>query len=389
MGFISKKVLEIPPSATVSIADRVTKMRREGLTVFDFSAGRAVENTPANICQAAAQSMLDGDTHQTMAQGKLEYRRACAAKLKRDNGIDADPEKSIIATMGIKQGLTLSLLATINPGNEVIVEDPCFVSYKPLIHLCGGIPVNVPLRRENRYRWTQSDLEAGVTDKTRAILFCSPHNPTGTVHTEEDLDMIAQTAQKYDLAVISDEVYERATWEGRKHICLATRPGMEDRSITLMGLTKSYAMGGWRIGFIYAPEATISAMLVIQQHLVTCAASFTQTGATKALFDPPSSTLKSIWKDWEERCLFAASEINTIPKLSCDTPEGGFYAWIDISKTGETSVEFGERLLEDLHIALIPGSAFGPSGEGFMRMTCVRSWEELRAGLSRLKQSLT
>jgi aspartate/methionine/tyrosine aminotransferase len=364
-------------------------MRRKGLAVFDFSAGRAVENTPADICKAAADSVLEGDTHQTMAQGKLEYRKACAAKLKRDNNIDANPEINIIATMGIKQGLTLSLLASINPGDEIIVEDPCFVSYRPLIHLCGGVPVDVPLRRENQYRWTQSDLEAAVTNKTRTILFCTPHNPTGTVHTEDDLDMISQVAQKYDLTVISDEVYERATWGGRKHICLATRPGMQNRSITLMGLTKSYAMGGWRIGFIYASEATISAMLVIQQHLVTCAGSFTQTGAAKALSDTPSATLKSIWKDWEERCLYAASEINTIPKLSCDMPEGGFYAWIDISKTGEFSVEFGERLLEEQHIALIPGSAFGPSGEGFMRMTCVRSWDELRAGLSRLKQSLT
>ncbi|UCE42627.1 MAG: pyridoxal phosphate-dependent aminotransferase [Candidatus Aminicenantes bacterium] len=388
MGFISKKVLATPPSATVSIADRVTEMRHQGLAVIDFSAGRAVENTPEDICQVAAQSMLDGDTHQTMAQGKHEYREACAAKLKRDNGIDADPNKSIIATMGIKQGLTLSLLATINPGDEVIVEDPCFVSYRPLIHLCGGIPVDVPLKRENRYRWTQFDLEAAVTDRTKAILFCSPHNPTGTVHTEKDLDIISQVAQKYDLAVLSDEVYERATWGSRKHICIATRPGMKDRTITLMGLTKSYAMGGWRIGFIYAPEETISAMLVIQQHLITCAASFTQTGATKALADTPSSTLKSIWKDWEERCLFAASEINTIPKLSCDTPEGGFYAWIDISRTGETSVEFGERLLEEQQIALIPGSAFGPNGEGFMRMTCVRSWDDLRIGLSRLKKCL-
>jgi aspartate/methionine/tyrosine aminotransferase len=389
MGFISKKVLETPPSATVSIADRVTEMKRQGVSVIDFSAGRAVENTPADICQAASQAMLDGDTHQTMAQGKLEYRKACAQKLKRDNDIDADPDKNIIATMGIKQGLTLSLLTSINPGDEVIVEDPCFVSYRPLIRLCGAIPVGVPLRRENRYRWTRSDLEAAVADRTRAILSCSPHNPTGTVRTEEDLDMIAKIAQKYDLTVLSDEVYERATWGGRKHVCIATRPGMKDRSITLMGLTKAYAMGGWRIGFIYAPEAIISAMLVIQQHLMTCAASFTQTGATKALIDPPSSALISIWKDWEKRCLYAAAEIDKIPELSCDPPEGGFYAWIDISKTGESSADFGERLLEKQHVALIPGSAFGPSGEGFMRMTCVRSWDDLRTGLSRLKASLT
>lgn len=388
MQIPSKRIVETPPSATVLLADRVFDMQRQGIEIIDFSAGRAVEHTPSYICHAAANALMKGDTHQTMAQGKLEFRKACAEKLKRENGISADPETSIIATMGIKQGMTITFLAMINQGDEVIVEDPCFVSYQHIIRLCEGVPVAVPLYSENRFRWTRADLEAAVTDHTRAILLCSPHNPTGTVHTEDDLDIIAEVAQKNDLIVISDEIYERVTWDGRRHISIATRPGMQERTITIMGLTKTFSMGGWRIGFIYAPEAMISAMVTVQQHLVTCAGSFVQTAAAKALSEEPPDELKNLWRDWEKRSKFVASEINRIPNISCDPPEGGFYAWIKVRSVFENSVDLAESLLKEYRIALVPGSAFGPNGEGYLRMTCVKSWEDLHVGLSRLKQGL-
>jgi aspartate/methionine/tyrosine aminotransferase len=385
---LSKRVLENPPSATVLIADIAAGMRRQGIDIIDFSAGRAAEHSPYYVNQEAAQALLSGDTHQTMAQGKPEYREACARKLARENGIVADPEKSIIATLGCKQGLTLALMAVVDPGDEVIIEDPCFVSYQPTIRFCGGIPVPVPLRRENYFRWQRNELEAAITDRTKAILFCSPHNPTGTVHTEADLDLISEIARKHDLTVISDEIYERVTWGDRRHICIATRPHMKERSITLMGLTKTFSMGGWRIGFIYAPESIISGMVTLQQHLMTCAGSFTQTGAAKALSEEPPSEIKELWKDWERRCQFVVSELNSILNISCDPPEGGFYAWIDITGTGETSEQLAERLLREYHIALVPGPAFGATGEGYLRMTCVRSWDDLREGLLRFKKAL-
>ena len=388
MNTLSKRVLENPPSATVLIADIAAGMSRQGIDIIDFSAGRAAEHSPYYVNQEAAQALLSGDTHQTMAQGKPEYREACARKLARENGIVADPEKSIIATLGCKQGLTLALMAVVDPGDEVIVEDPCFVSYQPTIRFCGGIPVPVPLRRENHFRWQRDELEAAITDRTKAILFCSPHNPTGTVHTEADLDLISEIASKHDLTVISDEIYERVTWGDRRHICIATRPHMKERSITMMGLTKTFSMGGWRIGFIYAPESIISGMVTLQQHLMTCAGSFTQTGATKALSEEPPSEIKELWKDWERRCQLVVSELNRIPNISCDPPEGGFYAWIDITGTGETSEQLAERLLREYHIALVPGLAFGATGEGYIRMTCVRSWDDLREGLLRFKQAL-
>ncbi len=386
---LSLRVSQIPASATVAMADLAAAKRRKGVDILDFSAGRAAESSPDYINQAAAKALLKGDTHQTMAQGTPEYRGMAARKLLRENGIKADPDKNIIATLGSKNGLTLAMLAIINPGDEVIVEDPCFVSYQAIIRLCGGVPTEVPISSENGFRWTREKLEASITDRTRAILFCSPQNPTGTVHTGPDLDIIAETAQKHNLWVISDEIYERLTLGSHRHTCIATRPGMQERSITIMSFTKTFSMGGWRIGFIFAPESIIPALVVIQQHLMTCAGSFTQAGAAAALEKDYRPEVKEMWKDWEKRCDLVVSEINRIPKLSCKPPEGGFYAWIDIKETGEKSQALAERLLKEQHIALVPGSAFGSSGEGYLRMTCVKSWDDLRQGLDRLRQGIS
>jgi len=386
---LSQRILETPASATVLIADVAASLRRQGIDVIDFSAGRASEHTPDYISRVASQALLAGETHQTMAQGSPEFRKACALKLERENDISADPDVNIIATLGCKQGLTLALLATINPGDEVIVEDPCFVSYAPTIRFCGGNTRAVPLRRENNFRWTRDELEAAMTPRTRAILFCSPHNPTGTVHTEADLDLIAEVAGRHDLFVIADEIYERVTWGGRAHTSIATRPRMGERTVGLMGLTKSFAMGGWRIGFAYSSPHVIKAMVTLQQHLMTCAGAFTQIGAGRALSDAPPPEVTSLWEDWERRCAFVVAELNRIPGVSCLMPEGGFYAWIDITGTGAKSEALAERLLREHAVALVPGVAFGAHGEGYLRMTCVKSWDDLRRGLERITQGLS
>lgn len=385
---IARRILESPTSATVRIADLAKRLRREGVDVVDLSAGRAAEGTPQAICREAADAMLSGDTHQTMAQGTPEYREACARKLQRENGISADPDSEVMATFGCKNGLTLSVLAVTNPGDEVIVEDPAFVSYAPTLRFFGAVPVPVPLRAEDGHRWREEALRDAVTERTRAILFCSPHNPTGVVHTPEDLDVIARVAREHDLYVISDEIYERITWGGRTHTCIATRPGMEDRSITLMGLTKTASMGGWRVGFVYAPPPVVEAMVTLQQHLATCVGSFTQAGAALAFGEEPGPELTGMWSEWEERCAFMAAEVDALPGVTCATPEGGFYAWADIRETGETSEGLARRLLEDHHVAVVPGSAFGEEGEGFLRITCVKSREDLEEALRRMRTAL-
>ena len=389
MPILAHRVREAPSSATVRLADRAATLRRQGVDVLDFSAGRAAEHTPAYICDVAAQALRQGDTHQTMAQGKPEFREACVRKLARENSLDVDPHSEIIATMGCKQGLLLALMATLNPGDEILVEDPGFVSYQPAIRFCGGVPVPVPLRAENGFRWHAEDLEAACTERTRALLFCSPHNPTGVVHTPEDLALIADLARRRDLMVIVDETYERLTWGDRRHTAIATLPAMAERTIGLMGLTKSFSMGGWRIGFAYAPRQVIESMVVLQQHLMTCAGSFAQTGAAFALGEALPASVRALWNDWEKRCRYLVTELDRLPGVVCAMPEGGFYAWIDSAATGWGSEELAGHLLQNHHVALVPGAAFGPHGEGYLRMTCVKSWDDLHAGLVRIKKGLS
>ena len=383
---LSLRIMDTPESSTVQLADTATAMKAAGHTVIDFSAGRAAEATDGEICAMATQAMKEGDTHQTMARGTLSYREAVAEKLARENGLLLDPEKNIISTMGCKQGLTLSLLTLINPGDEVIVEDPCFVSYGPTIKLLGGVPVVVKNSPENQYRWTREDLEAAITPKTKVILFCSPNNPTGIVHSKKDLQLIADIAIQHDLYVVADEIYEAVTWGGRKHIPVFSLPGMSERTVGLMGMTKSYSMGGWRIGYLYASNAIIERMVVAQQHLITSTSSIAMRAASTALGAPVTERLRdTIWQDWQKRCGSMVLGLNAIDGLRTRMPEGGFYAWVDISQTGLSSMAFCQQLLEQQKVVVVPGITFGESCDNFIRVTCVKSWKDNEEGLTRIR----
>ena len=382
---ISTRVRNSEQSSTVRIADKVKEMRENGEEVYDFSAGRAFEHTPEYVIETAVKAMKNGDTHQTPAKGTKAYREAVVIKLKRENDIIANPDTEIVATMGCKQGLTASLLAVLNPGDEVIVEDPCFVTYKQIITYLGGKPVTVPLHSENNFRWKREQLENAITPKTKAVIMCTPHNPTGVVHTKEDLEEVAAVAIKHNLVVITDEPYERTVWNNRKHYSLANIEGMRERTITLMSLTKSFSMGGWRIGFAYADPEIIAQMNKLQQHLITCVNSFVQAGAITALAGEPKDAVKKYWSDWEEKVHYFTSELNKINGLSCEMPEGGLYAWADISRLNIRSDEFADRLLEQENVAVIPGGSFGTFGENYIRVTCVKSYPEIEKGLTGIR----
>lgn len=389
MAFIGDRIGNIRHSATVGIADKVTLLKQKGYDrVVDFSAGRSFEPTPDYVSEAASAALLSGDTHQTMARGTFAFRKACAAKLLRDNHLAADWETEIIGTMGIKQALTLAFLCGINPGDEVLVEDPCFVSYQPIIHIAGGRARGVSLKRENNFRWTKEQLNDAISDRTRAILINSPQNPTGRVQTKYDLEIIADAAKAHDLVVITDDIYERVTWGGRQHICMAALPGMRERTITCMGLTKTFSMGGWRIGFIFAPADVINGLEKLQQHLLTCINSFVQAGAVKAFGETARQEVIDLWREWEARCAMMTQGLNEIPGLKCAMPEGGFYAWVDISATGYTSQELTDKLLDDEQVAVVPGPEFGPGGEGYIRLNCVRNRDEIQEGLRRIRRAL-
>lgn len=382
---ISDRVKSSAQSSTVRIADKATTLKEEGYAVYDFSAGRAFEPTPSYVIEAANTAMLSGDTHQTMAQGTTNFRKAVVKKLRRENGIEADFNTEIVATMGCKQGLTVALLALLNPGDEVIVEDPCFVSYIQTIQYLGGVPKVVPLRKENNFRWDKDELEKAITNKTKEIILCTPHNPTGVVHTRNDLQDIADVAIKHNLTVITDEPYERAVWGDNTHLNLATIPGMKDLTITLMSLTKSFSMGGWRIGFAYANNEKIEQMTKLQQHLITCTNSFVQAGAIEAYGREPQQEVIDYWISWEEKVKFFTEQLDLIDGISCYTPEGGFYGWLDISDLSISCEDFANRIIEQERVAVVPGVSFGSQGKNRIRITCVKSWEEIKIGLERIK----
>jgi len=383
---ISDRVSNSDESSTVKIADVTKVLIESGKDVLDFSAGRALEPTPKYVIEEAIKAMWAGDTHQTKAKGTNAFRNAVAKKLERENNIHANPSTEIIATMGVKQGLTISLLAIINPGDEVIVEDPCFVSYKQLVQYLGGIPVAVPLREKNNFKWDMDELESHITPKTKAIIFNNPHNPTGKVHSKEDLNKLAEVVKRNNLFLLSDEVYERVTWGDRKHISFASLPGMKNHTITLFSLTKSFAMGGWRVGFVYTNETIVQALEKLQQHLITSCNSFVQAAAVKAFGESPKEEVTVIWNDWEKKCEFATKALNEIPGIQCKMPEGAFYAWVNIKDLGISSREFTEKLLEQQNVAVIHGSSFGKFGEGYFRMTCVKSKNDLQEGINRIEK---
>ena len=386
---LSQRLAQSTAAVNVRLGDLAAELRAEGVEVCDLMSAFPDEQGPKRIVDAAISALRRGNTRQTSARGTEAFRRGAAAKLACDNGLHVDAEREIVATFGCKHGLMLALLAVIDPGDEVLIEDPCFVSYEPAIRFVGGVPVRVPLEARNRYRWTGLDLRYAITERTRAILYSSPQNPTGVVHERDDLKEIANVACEHDLVVIADEAYERTTWSGREHVSIATLPDMRERSIGLMSFSKSHSMGGWRIGFAYAPPAIARAMTVAQAHVATCPGSFTQEGAIEAFrMGSDDTETNEYWREWERRCDFVASELSTINGVTCEKPEGGFYVWVDIREITEDSEAAAESLLRDQHVAVFPGRAFGSAGDGHLRVTCVKAWDELREAVDRLQRGL-
>lgn len=377
---------DIGESATVAIADAAAAMRAAGEPVIDLSAGRAAEATPGFIVDAAAAAMRAGHTHQVPARGDPEYLAAVADRLARVHGLQVDPAGEVLATAGCKQGLLLALLAVTRPGDEVLVDDPCFVSYAPTIAMLGVRPVAVATEPSLRWRPRADVLAAAASERTRAVILCSPHNPAGVVHTAADLGPLAALAHRRDLVVIADEVYEAVTWGGRRHTPIAALPGMQARTIGLMSLTKSHAMGGWRIGHAYGPASLVARMVKAQGHLMTCASAIDQRAAITAVSAEADRRMQPLWRAWEGRVMRFTAGLAALPGLQVEPAEAGFYAWVDVSATGLDGDAFCRRLLQEQRVAAVPGGAFGPRSAGRVRFTAVKPEAQLAEALARLER---
>ncbi|MCX6056231.1 MAG: aminotransferase class I/II-fold pyridoxal phosphate-dependent enzyme [Chloroflexi bacterium] len=377
--YLSRRVAGLKPSGIRKFFDISATMK----DVISLGIGEPDFTTPKTILQAGIRSLERGETHYTSNYGIIELRRELAAHLEREYGLRYDPESEIIITVGGSEALNLSAIALLNPGDEVLIPSPCFVSYQAAVILAGGVAVEVPCSMENNFDIDPAQLRAAITPRTTAILIGFPNNPTGAVASRENLLEVAKMADEHDLIVISDEIYDRLVY-GIKHVCFPALPGMFDRSLLLGGFSKDYAMTGWRIGYAAGPEHLIKGLLRVHQYLVMSAPTVAQMAALEAL-QTGEPFVQQMVAEYDRRRKLLVSGLNQIG-LPTFEPKGAFYAFPKVSVTGLDDNTFCNRLLLEEHVAIIPGNSFGAGGEGFARCCYATGYDQLEEALERIER---
>ncbi|MEK7787351.1 MAG: aminotransferase class I/II-fold pyridoxal phosphate-dependent enzyme [Chloroflexota bacterium] len=377
--FTSTRVDSVPPSGIRRFFDIAATMKN----VISLGIGEPDFVTPERILNAGVASLGRGETAYTSNSGILELRQALAAHLKKLYGVAYDPETELLITVGASEALYLALTAVLDPGDEVIVPQPCFVAYTPEVVFAGGKPVTIATSVENDFQVTASEIEAAITPRTKALLIGYPNNPTGAVMTRERLVEIASLAEKYDLLVISDEIYDRLVYNF-DHVCFASLPNVRERTITLGGFSKDYAMTGWRIGYSAAPPEITAAMRKVHQYTIMSAPTTGQRAAMEALATGEEYVQKMVG-EYNRRRQLIVGGLNTLG-LDCFEPRGAFYAFPSVARSGMDENEFAERLLQEEQVAVVPGSAFGESGQGFVRICYATAYEKIEEALNRLER---
>lgn len=376
---ISPVVQAIPPSGIRRFFDIAAEME----DVISLGVGEPDFVTPWSIRESCVYGLEQGYTSYTANRGLWELREEICALQKRNFNIDYDPKTNVLVTVGVSEALDIAMRAILTPGDEILIPEPCYVSYKACASLAGAVAVAVPAKIENNFSITPADLKAHVTNKTKALLIGYPNNPTGAILTKEQLMDIAKFAQEHDLIVISDEIYGDLTYGGERHVCFAGLPGMKDRTILLNGFSKAYAMTGWRIGYAMSNPAIISAMTKIHQYTMLCAPITAQIAAVEALRHGEKYMKKMVSEYDKRRRLIYDGLTNA--GLKCFEPKGAFYIFPDITSTGLTSEEFAEQLLMKEHVALVPGTAFGQCGEGYVRCSYATSVTKISEAIARIE----
>jgi aminotransferase len=367
----------VPPSGIRRFFDIAATMD----DVISLGIGEPDFTTPASVVRAGIASLEEGETHYTSNSGILELRVALADHLEHLYGVHYDPETEVLITVGVSEALYLALAATLDPGDQVIVPEPCFVAYNPEVIFAGGVPANVCTCAENDFQLLAADVEAAITPRTKALLLGYPNNPTGAVMTRQRLVEIADLAEKHDLLVVSDEIYDRLVY-GMEHTCFASLPGMHPRTILLGGFSKAYAMTGWRIGYAAAPAEILGAMRKVHQYTIMSAPTMAQFGALDALMHGEDA-VQEMRARYDRRRRLIVDGLNSIG-LTCFEPRGAFYAFPSIAATGMSDVEFSERLLAEERVACVPGSAFGACGASHVRCSYATAYEKIEQALERM-----
>src|SRR5215203_5515445 len=386
-SFFTSRVRDLAPSPTLAVSDRARQLKAAGVDVIDLGGGDPDFITPEHIRAAATEAMNAGETHYVASAGIPGLRKAIADKLRSDNGIEVDDDTGVIVTPGGKQALFEASLAFVEAGVDVLIPEPAWVSYGPMVELAGGTAVPVPLSPVDNWRLTSDSLAAAWTPAARILLINSPNNPTGRVFDDSELTAIATFAQERDLLIFSDEMYEKILYDGQHHTSIATLPGMAERTLIFNGLSKAYAMTGWRLGYVAGPRPYLQQIEKVHSHSVTCATSFVQKAGVVALTGP-QEFIGQMVSAWDRRRRNLAERLDAVIGITCPLVEGAFYAFVDIRGTGLTSTEAAELFLQEAHVAVTPGVAFGTAGEGHVRLSFATSDDLLEDAADRIGRVL-
>jgi aspartate/methionine/tyrosine aminotransferase len=381
----AERMSNIGQETAFEVLVRARALEARGRSVVHLEIGEPDFDTPGHIVAAAQQALEEGFTHYGPGAGSPELRQAVAGYLQRWRGLDIDPAR-VVVTPGGKPIMFFAILALINPGDEVIYPDPGFPIYESMARFVGGKPVAMPLREERQFRFDPDEFRSLVSDRTRLIIINSPHNPTGSVLSRSDLQVIADVARERNIVVLSDEIYSRLLYTGR-HESIATLDGMLDQTIILDGWSKTWAMTGWRLGFGVFPAELVPHIERLISNSVSCTASFAQQAAIAALEGPQESVARML-EEFTARRAVIVDRLNAMPGVHCLTPDGAFYAFPNITGTGFSSRDLADRLLEEAGVACLSGTAFGPHGEGFIRFSYANSLDNIHVALDRVRHLL-
>jgi aspartate aminotransferase len=388
MATVATRFRNIQKSATYAVLDMVRALRAQGVDVLDLGGGEPDFDTPEHVAAEAIAAIEDGFTHYTPSRGLPELLDAIAEKLNKENGLLVDPATDVIVTPSAKHALYSSMLTILNAGDEIVIPTPSWVSYAAMAHLAGARPKFVELRSADGFQLTRPALEQALTKRSRAILVNTPNNPTGHLIGHDEMAAVVSFACDHDLFIISDEIYERINHVGERHVSPAALPGGAERTLTVNGFSKGFAMTGWRLGYVAGPTDVIGEVLKVQQHTVGCAGSFVQRGGVVALTGP-QEPINDMVAEYTARRDLMVDGLNRLPGVSCASPDGALYAFPDIRATGlGDSAAFTTWLLANAGVAVTPGSAFGPGGEGHVRLSFATSPDVIQQALDRMATAL-
>ncbi|MBE6778254.1 MAG: aminotransferase class I/II-fold pyridoxal phosphate-dependent enzyme [Ruminococcaceae bacterium] len=378
---INPTLMELKPSGIRKFFDIAAEMDE----VISLSVGEPDFSTPWHIRQEGIHTLEKGRTWYSPNAGLLALREAIAGYVQRHNGVSYDPKTEVLVTVGGSEAIDLCFRALLSPGDEVLIPDPCFVCYEPLTRLAGGVPVSITTRVEDAFRLTAEALKAAITPRTKLLVLPFPNNPTGAIMPREELEAIAEVLRGTDIMVLSDEIYAELTY-GRTHVSITSLPGMSERTILVSGFSKAFAMTGWRLGYACGPAPVMKMLTKLHQYAIMCAPTTAQYAAIEAM-NNGEEDVRTMREEYDMRRRFIVDGLNRLG-LTCFEPEGAFYVFPSIQKTGMSSEDFCRCLLEEKHVAVVPGTAFGDSGEGFVRISYCYSLSHITEALNRIEAFL-